>query len=225
EIDFLRKIGKKEDWITLSKLIERSKANVVFIDSITRMNHGKLEDSSTAEVILQNLRDICQSNEITLIVVHHTPKMYGKRITMDSIKGSSTFSQESDFAIAINRTEQNTRYLKNIFFRYSSSEDEYVKELEMGNDTWLSVVGEIEEDEILKGLDRRRTDDKRDFILNYFSENPTTTYSTSELVNYFQSKLPIKTRQIKTYLSEVVRSGLVINPKKGEYILANSLKE
>ena len=47
--EFTKTIVSKKDWSNLIETIRASKAEVVFIDSITRMNHGKLEDSRTAE--------------------------------------------------------------------------------------------------------------------------------------------------------------------------------
>jgi RecA-family ATPase len=116
ELEFPRFIINNENWTTLSDSIKNSGAEVVFIDSITRMNHGKLEDGKTAEEIMSKLRNISQDLDVTLFAIHHTPKLHGNPITMDSIKGSSVFAQESDFAVGISRTERKHRYMKNIFF-------------------------------------------------------------------------------------------------------------
>ena len=82
------------------------------------MNPGKIEQSETAELIMQSLRNICYDLNITLICIHHTPKMYDTAITIDKIKGSSVFAQESDFAFGVNRTSLGHRYLKEVFFRF-----------------------------------------------------------------------------------------------------------
>ena len=219
-IDYTRVITNKQQWENLRNLIRTSGCKVVFVDSITRLNHGKLEESSTAEKILQNLRSITSDLQVTLIAIHHTPKLYGNPITMDSIKGSSTFAQEADTAIAINRTDNGFRYLKNIFSRYASCDDEFVKELDMGEDTWLSVSDETEENAILRRQDRRRSDDKRDQIISYFDKNPCTTYEITDLVDHFTATLSIRDRQFKNYLSDVVKLGKVKSPKKGSYISA-----
>lgn len=216
-IDYTRVITNSKQWEDLRNLIKNSESKVVFVDSITRLNNGKLEDSATAEKILQNLRAITADLKVTLIAIHHTPKLYGNPITMDSIKGSSTFAQEADTAIAINRTDKGYRYLKNIFSRYAPCDDEYVKELDLSSYTWFSVSHESTEEEVLKRQDRRRSDDKRDKIISYFNENPNTTYDTSELVENFKSSLDLQERQVKTYLSDVVRTGKVNSPRKGKY--------
>ncbi len=220
-IDYTRVINRDHQWQDLRDMIKDSGSEVVIVDSITRLNHGKLEESATAEKILQNLRAICTDCSVTLIAIHHTPKLHGNPITMDSIKGSSTFAQEADTAIAVNRTDKGYRYLKNIFSRYAPCDDELVKELEMGPDTVLEVTGQTSESDILKRQDRRRADEKREKIISYFNENPSMTYTTSEIVDHFTTTLSIKGRQVQTYLSDAVRMGKVASPKKGKYTSVN----
>jgi RecA-family ATPase len=113
---FPRQIKSPDEWNELELLITESSSEIVFIDSITRLNSGKLEDSRDAEKLIQNLRNLSQDLGVTIICVHHTPKLYDNEITLDSIKGSSVFAQESDFAIAIGRTSKNRRYLKYVFY-------------------------------------------------------------------------------------------------------------
>lgn len=218
KIDFNRHIHKKEDWKKLRTLIEESDSEIVFIDSITRMNHGSLEDSKTAEVIMQRLRNICYDLSITLFCVHHTPKMYDKPITMDSIKGSSVFAQESDFAIGVNRTNKGYRYIKNVFFRYASPDDLKVKEFEIQDNYWLSYLLEITESKVLERSDRRRNDNKRKVIVDYINNNSSMTHKTKDLVNYFEGKLSIKERQVKNYLSSLVAEQEIMNPSNGIYV-------
>lgn len=139
-IDFMTKINGENDWEKLEEMIVNSKAEVVFIDSITRMNSGKLENSSDSEKLMQRLRDICYRTKVTLICVHHTPKMGDKIIDIDSIKGSSTFAQESDFAIAVTKAYTGKRYVKEIFFRYAAVNEEYVKEFLITPSIWLDYM-------------------------------------------------------------------------------------
>ena len=121
----------------MENLIEESEASTVVIDSITRLNHGRLEESKTAEEILQKLREMSYRQGITLICIHHTPKMNGRPLTMDSIKGSSVFAQESDFAIGVNKANNGQRYLKNVFFRYAPDDFETVTTMSINSNIWL----------------------------------------------------------------------------------------
>lgn len=216
-IEFNKRIVRKKDWESLFHLIVTSKSEVVFIDSITRMNPGQLENSKDAEFIMQKLRNICYDLGITLICVHHTPKMYDSPIVMDKIKGSSVFAQESDFAIGINKTSKNYRYIKNVFFRYAADDDDTVKEFEIDSDLWLNFTKEDEEDSILARTDRRRKDKKRDFIVEFLDENATTTYPSKLLVNILKDKLLIEERMAKNYLSELAKTNKISNITYGNY--------
>lgn len=204
--DFPKFIVNDENWENLSETIENSGAEVVFIDSITRMNHGKLEDSKTAEEIMRKLRLISQELNITLFAIHHTPKLRGNPITMDSIKGSGVFAQESDFAVGISCTDRKHRYMKNVFFRYASDDDEFVKEFKITNNSWLEFSGDSDEDEILIRTDRRRAEDTRIVIRDFFDSNPNTTYSCKDAVNQLKLVVGKQDRQIQTYLSELSKA-------------------
>ena len=164
EIDFPKRIVIENDWDNLIATIIESEAEIVFIDSITRMNLGKLENSADAEKLMQKLRDVCYDLKITLICIHHTPKMFDSAITMDKIKGSAVFAQESDFAIGVNKSSKNHRYIKNVFFRNADDDCETVKEFEINNSCWLNYFNDIDEDELLARTDKRRVVEKPEII-------------------------------------------------------------
>lgn len=214
--DYPREITTKENWEYLSNTIKESEAKVVFIDSITRLNHGKIEDSKTAEEICLKLRNLTQDLGITLIVIHHTPKLNDAEISMDKIKGSSVFSQETEFAIGINRNLRNTRYMKNVYFRYADDSDDSWQEFSFDENLIVNQLGTKTFEEV-KFSNDRRTSDKRELILEYFNSKPSTTFKTKEILVEIRNEFDLKDRQIKTYLSELVDSGKLLNPKHGNY--------
>lgn len=215
-LDFPRHIVNDETWDMLENLIQESEAETVIIDSITRLNHGRIEESKTAEEILSRLREICYRNGVTLICIHHTPKMNGKPLTMDSIKGSAVFAQEADFAIGVNRAPNGQRYLKNVFFRYAADDFDTVKSMSIDDSTWMQYNSEVDESSILHS-DGRENKDVKDFIVNYFNSHPEITQKTGDVVNYFTENLDLKERQIKTHLSDLVNQGLISRPDRGVY--------
>jgi RecA-family ATPase len=221
ELDFPQSIVTKENWDGLYELIGTSGAEVVFIDSITRMNHGKLEDGKTAEEIMSRLRILSQDLNITLFAIHHTPKLYGNPITMDSIKGSAVFAQESDFAIGVNRTDAKHRYVKNVFFRYQNDDEEFVKEFAINQDAWLEQSDEVEEVEILRRTDRRRAEDKRDVVKTFFDSNPNVIYSVKEAVEVLKPITGLKERQVQSYLSELSKAIKIDGSERGYYRSVN----
>ena len=216
-IDYGKKIISKKDWVKLDLMIKESGAKFVVIDSITRLNYGKLEDSDVAESILQNLRAVCYDNGITLICIHHTHKMYGKPLDMDSIRGSSVFAQESDFAIGINNTALKVRYVKNVFFRYAADSGDDVKEIRIDDKAIVHYIGKTTEIKIMNDADRRRSNDSRELILDFFNKTPCTRYKTSNLVEILTKKLNIKDRQLKAYLKSLVEEEELANPERGYY--------
>jgi archaellum biogenesis ATPase FlaH len=224
-IDFTSKIIKNEDWKALRQMIIDSKAEVVFIDSITRMNPGKLENSADAEKVMQKLREICRVTGVTLICIHHTPKMGDNLINMDSIKGSSVFAQESDFAIAVTQTPKKIRYVKTVFFRYASDDDETVKEFLINPSCWLDFSGDINEMELINKKDRRRNDGNRVKVVEFLDQQTCNTIKTSDLVSHITTTLSVKERQAKSYLSELVRENKIANPSQGCYISNKCMDE
>ncbi len=221
ELNFPQFIVNKENWDSLFELIRNSNAEVVFIDSITRMNHGKIEDGKIAEEIMSRLRTISQELNITLFAIHHTPKLYGNPITMDSIKGSAVFAQESDFAIGVNRTDAKHRYIKNVFFRYENDDDEFVKEFVINQDAWLEKSDDVDEVELLRRTDRRRAEDKREVVKNFFNSTPNVLYSIKDAVDVLKPIVGLQERQIKTYLSELTKAKKINCSERGYYCSVN----
>lgn len=215
-LDFPRHIVCNDSWEKLEDLIEKSEATTVIIDSITRLNHGRLEESKTAEEILSRLREICYRRGVTLICIHHTPKMNGSPLTMDSIKGSVVFSQESDFAIGVNRAPNGQRYLKNVFFRYAPDNFETVTTMSINNNIWFEHGFDADENGVLK-CDGRENNAAKDFIVNYFNSNPDLTQKTGDIINYFSENLELQERQVKTHLSNLVEQGKIARPQRGVY--------
>lgn len=214
--DYPREITTEENWEYLSSTIKESEAEVVFIDSITRLNHGKIEDSKIAEEICLKLRNLTEDLGITLIAIHHTPKLNDAEISRDKIKGSSVFSQETEFAIGINRNQKNIRYMRNIYFRYADDSDDSLHEFSLNENLIVNQMGTKTLEEV-KFSNDRRTSDKRDLILGHFNSKPSTTFKTKEILVEISNEFDLKDRQIKEYLSELVASGKLLTPKRGNY--------
>lgn len=215
--EFSRTIKTPEQWIQLNEIISDSKAEVVIIDSITRMNRGKLEDSKDAEKLMLNLRTLSQEMGITLIAIHHTPKMYGNPITIDSIKGSSTFAQEADFAIGINRAPSNRRYLKNVFFRYADDNDDFVYEFQLSESFKTVYLGQSEESHLLNGRDGRTNDAGRNLITSLLEDNPGECFTTKKILKWVSAETGLKERAIKYQLKELSKNGSIDKTARGIY--------
>lgn len=123
-MDFPRFLHSKKDWLEFEEQILIINPQVVIIDSLTRILSGDITNREECKKVLARLRNFAYRNSLCLIIIHHATKISGRPLTMDSMAGSSVLSQEADFSIGMNRNEMtNTRYLKEVFYRYKSTGD------------------------------------------------------------------------------------------------------
>jgi archaellum biogenesis ATPase FlaH len=216
-LNFSKYIVNVEEWNALHTLIVSSRAEIVIIDSLTRMNPGELEKSKDAEQVIKQLRDLSQEIGITLFVIHHSRKNMNQTLTMDSMKGSSVIVQETDFAIGIARTSKNERYIKNVYFRYAKDDDDEVQSFIITDHCWIHLKQLIGEDELLGRADRRFDIKKTDYLIELFNNNPNKTFSTGEVIKHFESDTSIGTRKIKYDLKHIENCGIVEKPSRGKY--------
>ncbi len=128
-----RLISTDEDWEEIERMKRVNKANVVFIVSLSRLYEGGIEDSGLAKKVSLKLRVLSNKLQITLIVIHHTPKQIGKPITQNSLAGSRILGQEADFLIGVGNSNDGKRYYKEVSFRYKQEQTETVTLFEIDN--------------------------------------------------------------------------------------------
>jgi hypothetical protein len=105
------------DLFRLKKIISERNRPITVIDTLDRIDVGKLGNFRTSEAKLANgIREICQQLDTIIIGVHHIPKYQiqdgqGKRkkLTLHSGKGDSGLEQQADKIIAI-EGEQGSEY-------------------------------------------------------------------------------------------------------------------
>jgi KaiC/GvpD/RAD55 family RecA-like ATPase len=179
-----RLINTDEDWEQIESMIRINKANIVFIDSLSRLYEGGIEDSGLAKKVSLKLRELSNKLQITLIVIHHTPKQIGKPITQDSLAGSRILGQEADFLIGIGKSNDGKRYYKEVSFRYKQEQSESVTLFEIDNNQWLIQGAELPESALLKDKDGRADDTNPEQIFEFIAEktiSPAGETYTSEL--------------------------------------------
>lgn len=147
---FPRFIYSKEQWKSFENKVLEIKPDIVIVDSLTRIVNDDITNRDRLKVVLQRLRNFAYDNKLCFILIHHSIKMDGKPITMDSMAGSSVLSQEADFSIGLNSVElTKERYFKEVFYRYKES-DEMVTPYKIDdNSTWLAPMKETYEAKIL----------------------------------------------------------------------------
>jgi len=187
--------GSNEDWGKLEAVIEDSGAEVVIVDSMTRATEGQIEDSSVGRKVSIRLRSIAKKYNITLIVIHHSTKLSGNKITLDSLAGSRVIAQEADFVYAVNMVD-NVRYLKEIKSRYKPMKEE-VTTFRINDNAWLEKVDEVHENYLISTPDNR--------------ENPANDQIILEAV---QQNISEEAKMVET---KVVQEAVLDNIKKTEF--------
>lgn len=215
-----RSIHEPHEWLMLENLIKHHKANIVIIDSFTRLYAGAIEDSSTAKEISFKLRELKDRLGITLIVIHHTPKQMGKPITQDSLAGSRILSQEADFLIGINKTHDGRRYLKEISFRYRQENTDTIKVFDIDENLWLHPSVDIPEAEVLKEKDGREDESNLLLILEFIKEKTFSAKGethTQEIQKHFVDAQVFSRQTMFTCLSKLEKQGKVEKIGRGVF--------
>ena len=164
-----RIVADENDWLIIEEIISYNKPNIVFIDSLSRLYQGGIEDSKLAKNVSFKLRELSNKLKITLIIIHHTPKQAGKPLTIDSLAGSRVLAQEADFMIGIGKSLDNQRYIKEVAFRYKQENDETVQLFEINNDLWINLIDKVPEHQILKQTDGREDNTNAEQIVEYIN--------------------------------------------------------
>ena len=223
DCNFPQMLQNDGDWKLLEKTIKTSKAKIVFIDSLTRLYSGAIEESSVAQKLTVKLRGLSRDLGITIISIHHTTKNYGKPITIDSIAGSRVVMQEADFAIGINKLPNGNRYLKEIFYRYKEQSDIKVLPFKINEMLWLEHTGWTNEYELFNSLDGRVTDNgKIDQLVDFFkSKKDDEVITTKSLAKKFVNTKVFSKPTLHAYLKDLEKAGIITKEEKGIYKLNN----
>lgn len=219
EDEFPRFIRTPEEETKLRDLIIDSKAEIIFIDSQTRIGCGDMERSESARIITARLKEICYDCNVTMIIIHHTPKLNGRPIMLDSLAGSHVFAQEADFIIGINRIKD-VRYMKEVAYRYKRENDESVLTFKINDHLIIEPTESIKEERLFIQKDMRTDDSNFKSLWNLIDKHTTTTnnaiFKTGEIEVTAINEMSRGTYYDK--LKELSDKGVIIPVKKGEYL-------
>ncbi len=215
-----RQIATDADWLEIERMIVNSKANVVFIDSLSRLYEGGIEDSGLAKKVALQLRELTNKLKITLVVIHHTPKQIGKPITQDSLAGSRMLGQEADFMIGIGKNLEGKRYFKEVSFRYRQEQQENVTVFDIDSYQWLIAGAELPEAALLKKPDGRKDDTNPDQIFDFIMDktnSPQGETYTRELMEEFVTTAIISKQTLYNCLDRLEKANRITKQGKGVY--------
>ena len=210
------------DWQLIEDVILQHAPGFVLIDSLTHMYKGSIEDSVVAKNIMKRLRDLAGATDTTIAVIHHTHKMYGQPLSIDTIAGSRVIAQELDFMIGINRTLDGKKYIKDVAFRYWQ-EREQVLQFEIDDTCSIVPVGEVDESALLSATDGRRDDSNPKKVIEFMQARSTagaTIVAAHELEAKFVQPQVMSKPTLYKSLRQLELQGGIIKPEKGKYAMA-----
>lgn len=216
-------LATPKDWQIVEDVIEKHAPGLVILDSITRMSEN-IEESKSAQEFTKKLRKMAQKTNSTVIAIHHTHKMYGQQLSIDTIAGSRVIAQELDFMIGINRTMDGKRYMKDVAFRYAPCDSEAVRTFDIDEKCWLNLIGQADEVKLLAALDGRVDETNRIKVLEFIQQQidaGSESVTTRELETYFlDTKKMSKGTLYTSCLNKLVTEGKIAKIEKGKYKMA-----
>lgn len=217
---FPRYLHDDKAWELLEAEIVRINPSVVMIDSMGRLTHDPIEDSVVAGKLMRKLRSIAYQHNIVLIVIHHTPKLDNKPLSIASIAGSRVIGQEVDFMIGINRTSCGDRYIKDVAYRYAPDDAEKVLKFRINDNQVIEPLGYETEASILNCAHQAPVIGSDETLSEYFLENTSPDspiLKTSALYKGLVSYKFMSNPTMHEALKRLLKSGKIENLKKGEW--------
>lgn len=224
--EFQHSLATNQDWELLKEAIKQSNCKIVFIDSLTRLYTGAIEDSQTAQKVLLKLRKLSRDLDLTIICIHHITKGQTKGIFQDSAAGSRVVLQEADFGIGINRSTTGRRYLKEVFYRYEEDGGNMVQEFEINQDLWLNPLGTAIENDLFQRADNRKDDSNLEKVKQVISDivKVDGTFLSSELNKRLVATKVMAKNTMYSHLSTLMESNYVSKKSEGVYLLVGYVK-
>ena len=180
-----------KDWSTLSEYIDASDANYVFIDSLSHMFEGQIENSTACVEFIKKFREHIMSLNKTIIIIHHNIKGNDRPIDQDCIAGSRMILQEFNYAIGLSNipTRQGGNYMCMLYNKFIPKDDAKADLYSITASNWVESVGVANKFDLYKDVkpDYRFNDDKKNQIYDYIASQSCQydMISSKELQEHF----------------------------------------
>ena len=227
-------INDDKDWDILSNYINHSEAEIVFIDSLTNMFNGKIEDSDTCRKFIQKMQDYIISLGKTVIIIHHNTKGNEKPIDQDSVAGSRVVLQYFQFIYGFANipTEIGGKYmcsLTNKIFGIDSNEANLYR---ISENNWFTKTGTDNKYNLYKAtktnsIDRRIDTKNKDLILNYIvslGSQSSMSITSKQLMERFVSTSTMAKDTLYSNLDKLLVEEKIVKINKGEYCINNEIE-
>lgn len=204
-----------KDFEMIKDLIRQTKANIVFIDSITHLYDGSLEESSVAKKLMKKLRGLAKETNTVIIPIHHTPKIYDYQLTNNSAAGSRVITQELDFMLGINEASNGKKYIKMLKSRYCAVSKNALC-VSISNDCWLELECIMTEQELIMSCDGRFDSSKKDEILTFIDERCKNNEDVID-ISEIKSNFDVSEVTIHSHLNKLIKEKKIIRITQGKY--------
>lgn len=226
---FPRYLTNTEHWHQLETEIERVKPSVLMLDSLTRMTADAIEDSIVATKVTRKLREIAAKFNIAIIVIHHSQKIENRPLTLATLAGSRVVGQEMDFIIGVGRGAGNTRYLKDVAYRYAADDAEKVLVF-MSNEGLIAehIKYASELDVIVPTSDTQHHGLEGkifDYFIDICKNDSSRTIPTADLVNCFVKNRMMTKPTLYKLLKRLENNGLIMKVNHGLYSIVQVVNE
>jgi len=217
--NFPRYLSDKNSVEQLDEIIKQVNPDILIIDSFSRMYSGAIENSEKAQKVIQPLKNYSDKVGIPIIIIHHTTKLHGKSITMDSMAGSRLLAQEADAIIGVGKIKNGLRYLKPLAYRYADDSVDKLPTFRISNNCVVTYEGHFKEDKLIEAADNRFDDSNTSLILEFITKKKTVL--SSELMNRFIKSKKMSKSTLYKGLSVLEKSGVINSPMHGTYKVVN----
>jgi|SRR5690554_3656326 len=220
-------IVTEEDWLNIRECVIASEVEVVFIDSLTHMFNGQIEDSNTANKFIKKFREAFEGLDVTIIIVHHNTKGNNAPMTQDNIAGSRIILQEFEYAIGLANipTSMGGNYMCMLNNKYIEKDDTTATLYKLNENAWVENLGIKNKFELYNDkYDGRTSTTNLDIIYDYIQSQysqDSPIIKTSELSSYFvDADKSIMTKDtLHKNVNKLVSDGRLIRHSHGMYKL------
>jgi len=214
-------MDNENNWKDLESIIKNSNAELVMIDSFTRLSIDEIEKSKVGSDISRRLKNLTNNLGITMVIIHHSSKMTDSTLDLANMAGSRVVGQEADFILGVNRLSNGTRYFKEVATRYKQ-ESEFVTTFSIDDHLWLVPQRTTEESRLFNSTDYRENPINEELVYNTIKKliGDGIEVKTNDVISSLEGEIGQTTAY--GYFSNLDHKGMIDRSKKGFIKLKNN---
>lgn len=226
--NFPEYLNTNEDWEAVHSYIELTNPEIIFLDSITHMCIGQIEQSAVAQQFMQNYRKYILSFDKTVFVIHHNTKGNDKPISQDSIAGSRVITQSFDFAFGFGNipSKEGGSYSCMLFNKDAEKSNNDSVLYNFDKNYWIQRIGMANKFDLYceSKSDGRYNNTNRDLISEYIlskSSQDSQTTTSSEMMDKFVSTNTMSKQTLYASINHLLKNDIIQKTGQGIYLPVN----